>query len=45
MAVSLAGRHHVRYSAACHPARRLDQHLQVIAIGKLPLHLANQIAG
>ena len=43
--VALAGGHQARHGSARHAARRLHQHLQVEAVGKAPLNLADRVAG
>jgi hypothetical protein len=45
MAIALTGGDHVRHCGPRNGTGRLQQHLQVVAMGKSPLDLANGIGG
>ena len=43
MGVAIAGGHQARHGSAGHGAGRLDEHLQVEAVGESPLNLAHRV--
>jgi hypothetical protein len=43
MGIALTSRYQPRHSSPCHATRRLNQHLQVEAVGKAPFNLAYSV--